>query len=269
MTRPSQKQSGQKQSGFTLVELAIVLMIIGLLIGGILRGQELMENARVTSTLQQITAYQGAKHTFQDAYDMLPGDIVTATARVPGCTAVNACINGNGDGIIGILNPGQGAYANEPWQSISNALNTENTQFWKHLALAHLISGINPSATQPDWGDSHPVAKIGGGFFMRYSNLSASSTIAQTSSHYLVLRMNISGAWECDTAGQGSCAISPLRAAQMDRKADDGIATTGDIIAVSANWENGCGAANTGINGQNGYAEGTENKTCDMMFKIP
>ena len=42
----------QKENGFTLVELAIVLMIIGLLIGGILRGQELLQNAKVTATIQ-------------------------------------------------------------------------------------------------------------------------------------------------------------------------------------------------------------------------
>ncbi|TAL35563.1 MAG: prepilin-type N-terminal cleavage/methylation domain-containing protein, partial [Alphaproteobacteria bacterium] len=37
------------QKGFTLVELAIVMTIIGLLIGGILKGQELMQNARITA----------------------------------------------------------------------------------------------------------------------------------------------------------------------------------------------------------------------------
>lgn len=260
-----------KNSGFTLVELAIVLMIIGLLIGGILRGQELMENARVTSTIQQVTSYQAAKHTFLDAYAMIPGDIATATNRIPGCQAgnTNGCINGNGDGIVGILNPGQGSYANEPWQSVDPAIATENTQFWKHLALAHLISGVQPNATQPDWGSSHPVAKVGGGFFMRYSNLSGFAGLAETSSHYIVLRNDISGNWACGTGGAGNCVISPMRASQMDRKADDGIATTGDVIAVSANWENGCGAANAGINGPNGYAEGAENKSCDIMFKIP
>ena len=61
------KLNRTSQSGFTLVELAIVLMIIGLLIGGILRGQELMENARVTSTIQQTKAYDGATTTFRDS----------------------------------------------------------------------------------------------------------------------------------------------------------------------------------------------------------
>ena len=258
------------QQGFTLVELAIVLMIIGLLIGGILRGQELMENARVTSTIQQVTAYQGAKHTFMDAYAMLPGDIATANARIPGCVTANACISGNGDGIVGILNAGNGSYANEPWQDVPAAVNTENTQFWKHLALTHLISGINPSATEPDWGASHPTAKIGGGFFMRFSNFAGNEVLPSTSSHYIVLRNGISGQWTCGgTTSTGTCVISPMRAAQIDRKADDGIATTGDILAISANWGNGCGAPGRGTNGPTGYLESQEDKACDMMFKIP
>ncbi len=91
----------KNESGFTLVELAIVLMIIGLLIGAILRGQELLESARITATLQQVKAYQGAIVTFRDTYGALPGDLRTALDRVPNCTAVNSCVNGNGDGMIG------------------------------------------------------------------------------------------------------------------------------------------------------------------------
>lgn len=38
---------------FTLVELSIVMIINCLLIGGVLKGQELIQNARLASTISQ------------------------------------------------------------------------------------------------------------------------------------------------------------------------------------------------------------------------
>jgi prepilin-type N-terminal cleavage/methylation domain-containing protein len=62
------KQTRQpaSQAGFTLVELAIVMIIIGLLIAGVLKGQELIANARVTSTVAQVKAIDAAISTFKD-----------------------------------------------------------------------------------------------------------------------------------------------------------------------------------------------------------
>ena len=255
----------KKQNGFTLVELAIVLMIIGLLIGGILRGQELMNNARVTSTVQQVNAYQGAWHTFTDAYNSYPGDIATAANKLPGCQTGNnnQCQNGNGDGLINSL----GGVADYPYNNIPNGIATENTQAWKHLALAHLISGVDPSATTPDWGKTFPAAKIGGGFFIRYGNINIINTMV-TSGNFFVLRGTVSGNWICGPSNNGACSVSPQRASQMDRKMDDGIAMTGSVYGVSSNWNEGCGPANLGTNGPNGYNETNDVKNCDLMFRI-
>ncbi|HPD83403.1 MAG TPA: prepilin-type N-terminal cleavage/methylation domain-containing protein, partial [Alphaproteobacteria bacterium] len=69
----SERQGRKGESGFTLVELAIVMIIIGLLIGGILKGQELIANAAVTSTVAQVKGFEAAMSTFDDKYNAMPG----------------------------------------------------------------------------------------------------------------------------------------------------------------------------------------------------
>ena len=76
-----------KNRGFTLVELAIVMMIIGLLIAGVLKGQEMVQNARVTNTIKQINGYQAAFVGFQDKYSALPGDMVNSRQQDTGQNA--------------------------------------------------------------------------------------------------------------------------------------------------------------------------------------
>ena len=237
-------------AGFTLVELAIVLMIIGLLIGGILRGQELMENARASATIQQVNAYMGASVTFQDSYSAPAGDLATALTRVPGCTAANFCGNGDGNGMIGQLT----GHTFSVSQAATNAMpQVETSYFWKHLALTHLISGINPSAdpTQPDWGATHPSAKVGGGFVVFYSRVAADVGIG----HSLKLQLSPTSV---GVSGAANTVISPIRARYIDEKMDDGHPDRGSVQSDSEG--SGCDPGGR-------YAV-SEAAICVMFFKI-
>ena len=247
----------KKQSGFTLVELAIVLMIIGLLIGGILRGQELMENARVSSTIQQVNAYMGASNTFQDAYAAMPGDLFTAATRVPGCTAANFCTGGDGNGRVGnVMAPASGVGAFNT--ALAAALTNENALFWKHLSAAHLISGVNPAApiatASQEWGQSHPAAKIGGGFIIFYAAGNGGNAGDFGLGHVLRLQTSPGTA----TSVQGSMPLSPVKARMIDQKMDDGMPDTGD---VTADYE-GTQCDNGGV------YRNTEQKNCVMQFAM-
>ena len=79
----------KNQKGFTLVEIAIVLVIIGLLLGGVLKGQELISNAKIKSTQQNIQELSAALYAYKDKTGYLPGDDPTATNNP-----------GDGDGTI-------------------------------------------------------------------------------------------------------------------------------------------------------------------------
>jgi prepilin-type N-terminal cleavage/methylation domain-containing protein len=249
-------------SGFTLVELAIVITIIGLLIGGILKGQEMIVNAKVSATISQVQGYQAAYETFRDRFDNLPGDFPRATTRLPGCSTAAGCYNGDGNGRIG-------ASSNASHQGVNTAINAENTQFWKHMAMADLIAGVSPAATTLSWGRTHPSAPIAGGFHVGTVANTTYGTIVGT---ILILRNDINGAWLCGVAtsvDSRQCAISPRDGGLIDRKMDDGTASTGYVQAGSASgFTSGCGEPNQGVNGPSGYQETSRRLLCDMFFRL-
>jgi hypothetical protein len=138
------------------------------------------------------------------------------------------------------------------------ALNTEQSEttlFWKHLALAHLISGIDPSMDirTPIIGKTHPSAKIGGTFSVFYSNVASDFG----SRHYLVLTNSPSNLL-AGSASIGTLAVSPINAAKIDRKMDDGMPDTGDVRAEADGSK--CEAAYKYLN--------LEEKNCIMYFKL-
>ena len=86
-----------KQGGFTLVEIAIVLVIIGLLLGGILKGQELINNAKVRSVADRQNSLKAAWFGFIDRYNFIPGDSKRAIQLVPEASK-RSDSSGAGDG---------------------------------------------------------------------------------------------------------------------------------------------------------------------------
>lgn len=244
---------------FTLVELAVVLVIIGLITGGVLKFQQLIGNARVTAVIAQSRTVMNAIATFREKYGDLPGDLVRARERLAGCTEENFCYDGGtrigppaflgariykgGDGIIGSHN-----YLNDQSQ-----IDQEATQAWRHMMLADVITGVTTRDIVA-WGESHPAVPGAGGFAIQY-------TVGYPQQgHWLRLQNAVSGN---PVQPPGLNAVSPLKAAQIDRKIDDGDVTSGTVISKGQ----GCGGQGIGVS--TGVYDETETRNnCVLFIKL-
>lgn len=234
----------KSERGFTLVELAIVMIIIGLLIGAILKGQELIANARVASTVAQVKGIDAATTTFKDKYDALPGDMLAPGGRLANCTVAACNTPGNGDGRLPTVAAGVGTAA--------IAAGTENARFFVQLAVADLIGGISNNGTAA-WGDIYPSAKIAGGFRPIYSAGGVlGSNGAAASGHYLTLVL-------APAADGGNTALTANQAARIDNKLDDSQPITGSVFVAAQ----GAGCSVAGI-----YDEDQAGTACDLLVRF-
>jgi hypothetical protein len=229
------------------VELAVVMIIIGLLIGGVLKGQELIANAEVTSTIAQVKGFDAATSTFQDKYDAMPGDMLAPAARLPNC---GACLAGGGDGRVGTGAGGVDGPMDAP--------GAESASFFVHLAAADLVTGIAQDGTGA-FGDIYPEAEVGGGWHAAYWGGGALGAAANArQGHYLTLTVTAGAA---PGAAQGTL-ITPNQAFRIDNKIDDGNPQTGTVFPTAA------GGAGTECVLANVYAEALDSNNCEMVVRF-
>lgn len=209
----------RKQSGFTLIEIAIVLVIIGLLLGGILKGQELITSARVRNLISQQEGVKAAYFGFLDRFRALPGDYNQASSNI-NCTP--ACTNGNNDGKI--------------QDTASGAAVDEHIAAWEHLSKTGFINGSYTYAAGAELPSSAPTNP-----YARYLRLIYDTNYGAAGNPP---RHNIK------TGNQIPSDIL----AEIDRKTDDGLATSGSFQFSSYNG--GGGGAGAGPTQANCYALG-------------
>jgi prepilin-type N-terminal cleavage/methylation domain-containing protein len=122
-----------RQSGFTLVEIAIVLVIIGLLLGGVLKGQELIENSKTKSIVNDMKSVQAAYNGYIDRYKAIPGDEAAATITARGWVGTaGAPVGTASNGVLDI--PAAETFT-------GGVAATEVSTFWRALRGSGLLAG--------------------------------------------------------------------------------------------------------------------------------
>jgi len=227
---------GRGNSGFTLVELSIVLIIIGLILGGILVGQDLIRNAQVNATANQIQQLNASVNAFRGKYNALPGDINRAVAfNLEGaCPSGNVC-EGDGDGLLEDVLATNGQIALK-WDG-------EVKLFWVHLSEAGLAGGnFSYDSSNVAVVQNYPQAKN-----------KANGIIAVTLGSVLhwIVAANIDSLdpseFDPGTSGGLDGGMPPSDAFGIDTKIDNGNSITGGVYAIEKIiQETGGGATNIG-----------------------
>ena len=198
-----------KQGGFTLVEIAIVLVIIGLLLGGILKGQELINNAKVRSVADRQNSLKAAWFGFVDRYNFIPGDSRRARQLVPGAVLRNSgnLLSTAGDGrltfgesVLAMLELTGAGFLRCPQCTSITSTGTDPTALILPSAENSLVNQY--SGVMTIWNESN---------FYAYQGADSTSVNGRLQIH-------------------SGPRIPSNILSEVDRKIDDGVANSGDMV---------------------------------------
>lgn len=213
----------KSSDGFTLVEISIVMMIIGLLIGGTFGGMKLVESSEISRTIRDLKAIDSGALTFKDTFGRLPGDIVSPTTRLPGCTSPPCSRGGDGNRTIGLSGTGM--------QSEALTVSSEKFTMWPHLVAAGLIDGPK-NEDDMEFGAGQMASPIGGGYRLNgYLNFVLAN--GRTTNRHTIYVTNIPSdiVTAANMADHRFIPCSTLRS--IDVKMDDGMPRSGLILTAT------------------------------------
>jgi type II secretory pathway pseudopilin PulG len=261
------------RNGFSLVEITIVVLAFGIVILGTMYGLRVVQSAKIKAFVVQLNLYQNAATSFRKQYGTWPGDLANARDVLKNCSAARQCINGNGDQIVASANnstdcrmPASGdSQRNMPCVpgagSDVSSTGSELIQFWRHLALAGMITDLRMRNDRYMWGDSMPKNRIVGGLQVIYEGNINNGYIRGMTGHIFLLARDVR-VLQGNLAAAGNGVLSIEMARAIDTEIDDGFPLSGMYRTIGG-W--GCG--NYGQPGENVYS-GTALRQCTSFFKF-
>jgi hypothetical protein len=234
--------------------MSIVLVVIGLITGGILLGSDMVEAARIRSTIGDLEKYKSAANAFRLKYNCIPGDCTNATdffgdagsicnnvaydGNWYSTTVPTGTCNGNGDGKLdsasaGYQQPGSG-----------------NSLFWDHLSKAGLIAGES-MVQVPNGGPYQslsPPAALNSYFSVTRMDNTTYGNVAPLRTWVSMMNHNLFVLGYTYFAS----AVPPAIAFAIDTKLDDGLPGVGTVYGengsggflLSTNYGVGCVSMN-------------------------
>ena len=209
--------SRARRAGFTIVELTIVLVAIGILLTGILKGQELINNAKVRAIIDRQNSIRIAWFDFVDHFGAKPGDFARAGEFIANATEINPRPATHGNGLVE-----QG----------------ESDLAMEHLTLAGLLRcgqcigdppGEPPrSVTSLPTANNSPTNQYGGVISIWHNGPQDSTYLG---SPYYAIRSTVTSPVRPNRLQIHTGPRIPSNIlAEVDRKIDDGLANSGDMV---------------------------------------
>lgn len=210
------------------------------------------DSEKISETIHQIKSFSAALTTFRDTFNAIPGDMSRAQVRLPHCNAeLCPALPENGNGRIG-----------DSTAKKIELFKDERHLFWIQLANSDLIGGIdNTLNAQRAWGSAFPSSQLGGGFQVYHGDggpfLASTENTPKAQGLYVLLSNSLNG----DLSEDDAHFLTPVQAAQLDRRMDDGQPLTGSIIAVG---DPACLEKRNGVLQYN--EESTSDKKCLSLY---